>query len=72
MQKLKHIIFQNLLNEPRIYPKVNYFDKIEDSISLENDQFQFLNVISSLKTTMYKIFFFEPPPWREKLLYYIF
>ena len=50
-----------------IYPKVNYFLKIEDHINLENGKFEFLKLILSLKTMMNRIFFepFPPPMKRE-------
>ena len=45
-----------------IYPKVNYFPKIEDYISLENGKFEFLKLILSLKTMINGTFFLNPPP----------
>ena len=46
-----------------IYPKVNYFPKIED-----HDEFECLKLILSFKTTINRISFSEPsppPPKRE-------
>ena len=48
------------------YPKVSYFFyKIENHISLENDEFDSFEVILSLKTMIDWILFFEPPMKRE-------
>ena len=41
-----------------MYPKVNYFPKIEDHISLKNGKFEFLKFILSLKTVINRTFFF--------------
>ena len=50
--------------------KVNYFPKIEDHISQENDKFEFLTLILSLKTVINRLSFFlnPPPPKREVAL----
>ena len=41
-----------------MYPKVNYFPKIEDYIGLENGKFEFLKLILSLTTMRNGTFFF--------------
>ena len=45
-----------------IYPKVNYFLKIEDHINLENGKFEFVKLTLLLKTMMNRISFLNPPP----------
>ena len=67
----KYLIFSTLLAGTRvnssIYSNVNYFPKIEDHFSQENDKFEFLKLILSLKTMINRTFFFctLPPPPHE-------
>ena len=45
-----------------VNPEGNYFHKFEDHISLKNVEFEFSNLILSLKTMINKYFLFLNPP----------
>ena len=65
--------FEKLWENLYIYsinPRVNYFPKLEDYISLENDKFEFLKFMLSLKTMINRTFFFwTPPPMKREVAF---
>ena len=74
----KYLIFSTLLLNVRsylnhyqiVYPKVIYFHKFENLISLKNTKFEFLKVILSSKTMIYTTLYFEPfhpPPLKREV-----